>query len=104
MPKNGNRGANTKKPNVPFAWNNEEIDSNVIFGHAKATRKAKQGSTAEDSAMTGGNIVPASSEDASKKPDTRTLVSNVWKPFDCCQDDSEDMTRKRLPPLEFPLV
>ena len=96
MPKNGNRGANTKKSNNPFASNNEEIDSNVIFGDVKATRKAKQGSTAEDSAKKAGNIVAASSEDVPKKPDTRTLVSNVWKPFGRRQDDSEAVVTSRV--------
>lgn len=77
MPKNGNRGANTKKPNVPFTSNNDEIDSNVVFGDAKTTRNVKKASTAEDSARKGGDIAPASSEDAPKKPDTRKLVSNI---------------------------
>ncbi len=76
MPKNGNRGANTKKSNVPFA-STDDVDSNVVFGDAKNNKKAKQGSRAEDSAKIGGGIVPASSEDSSKKPDTRTLVSKI---------------------------
>lgn len=77
MPKNGGRGANIKKSNYPFASNNEDVDSNVVFGDAKTTRKAKQGSTTEDAAKKGGDIVPASSEDPPKKPDTRKLVSNI---------------------------
>ena len=77
MPKNGNHGANTKKSNVPFASNKEDVDDNVIFGDAKTTRKATQGSTAESSAKKGGNIVPASSEDPPKKLDSRKLVSNI---------------------------
>ena len=76
MPKNGNRGANSKKSNVPFA-STDDIDSNVVFGDAKNMKKAKQGSRAEDSAKTGGGIVPASSDVSSKKPDTRTLVSRI---------------------------
>lgn len=79
MPKNGNRGANTKKSNISFASNNEDIDSNVVFGDAKTTRKVKQASTAEDSARKGGTIAPASSEDAPTKPDTRKMVSNTLK-------------------------
>lgn len=86
MPKNGNRGANTKRSNVPFASNNEDIDSNVVFGDAKTTRKAKQDSTAEDSAKAGGDAVPASGE-GSKKLDNRKLVSSIWRSCSRCQHD-----------------
>lgn len=95
MPKNGNRGVNTKNANAPFASNNKDIDSKVIFGDAKTTRKAKQGSTVEDSAKK-GDTVPASSEDPPKKPDPRKLVSNSQKASDCCQDDTRAMIRMRF--------
>ncbi|CAD6590293.1 MAG: hypothetical protein ASARMPRED_004713 [Alectoria sarmentosa] len=76
MPKNGNRGANTKKTNVPLASNND-IDSNVVFGDTKTKRKATQGSTAESSAKKGGNLVPASNEDTPKKLDSRELIGGA---------------------------
>lgn len=92
MPKNGNRGANTRKSNVSLASNNEDIDSNVVFGHAKTTRKAKQSSTAEDSATKVGDIVPASSEDPPKQPDTRKLVSNI---------ESRQIITNMIPKISF---
>ncbi len=92
MPKNGNRGANSKNSNVPFASNNEDIDSNVVFGDAKTKRKAKQ-----DSA--GGDVVTAAGDDPPKKPDTKKLVSNVQKSFHCCHDDIKDDIGKLLPSI-----
>ena len=86
MPKNGNRGANVKRPNAPSASNNEEIESNVIFRDEKSRRKAKQGSTADDSVKKGGDIVPASGDGQPKKPDTRKLVSNSQKALNCRRD------------------
>ena len=77
MPKNGNRGANTRKQNAPFASNNEEIDSNVIFGDAKTPKKAERGSTAGDSAKKGGDSLTTLGDDPPKKPDTRKLVSKI---------------------------
>lgn len=91
MPKNGNRGANTKKSNVPFSSNNDDVGSNVVFGDAKTTRKAKQGSTAEDSAKKEGGV---SSENQPKMPDTRKLVSNFYKLSGPCQDHPKDTNRK----------
>ena len=85
MPKNGSRGANVKRPNAPSASNNEEIVSNVIFRDEKSKRKAKQGSTADDSAKKGGDIVPALGDEQQKKPDTRKLVSNIRKAFNCAE-------------------
>ena len=82
MPKNVGRGANTKKANIPSASSNEADGSNVIFGDPKATRKVKQGSTAESSTSKAGNNVPASSGDSLKKPDPRKVVSNSQNSFD----------------------
>lgn len=98
MPKNGKRGANTRRPNAPFASNNEEIDSNVIFGDAKTKKKAERGSTAGDSSKK-GDTVTTLGDDPPKKPDTRKLVSKIQKLFDCCQDDSEVVNQKRMPSL-----
>ena len=83
MPKNGNRAA--KKSNIPF--NNEDIDSNVVFGDAKTAKKAKQGSTAEPSAKKGGDNIPALNEGPPNKPDTRKLVSNISNSSECCRYD-----------------
>lgn len=77
MPKNGNRGGNTKKANIPFTPNNEDGDSNVVFGDAKTTRKAKQDNMAEDAAKNRGDVPAASGEGPSKKPDSRKLVSTI---------------------------
>ena len=77
MPRNGNRGANTKKSSAPTASNNDEFDSNVVFGDVKTKKKAKQSSTAEDTAKKGGDTVPTLGDDLPKKPDTRKLVSNI---------------------------
>lgn len=104
MPKNGNRGANTKKSNVPFASNAEDLDSNVVFGDAKTTRKSKQSSTAEGSARKGGDVVPASSEDPPKQPDTRKLVSNIRNSSDYPQDGFKNMIWKRFPLPKFLLT
>ncbi len=94
MPKNGNRSANSKNLNVPFASNNEDIDSNVVFGDAKTKQKAKKGSAGRD-------VVTASGEDPPKKPDTKKLVSDVQKSFHCCQDDTKDDVGKHLPSLRI---
>lgn len=88
MPKNGNRGANTEKSHGPFASNNEDIDSDVIFGDAKSKKKAKQGSIAGDSVKKEGDTASAIGDDPPKKPDIKKLVSEVQKPLqalDCCQ-------------------
>ena len=77
MPKNGNRGANTKRSNGPFASNNEDIDSNVIFGDAKSKKKAKQGSIAGDLVKKEGDIASATGDDPPKKLDTKKLVSEI---------------------------
>ena len=94
MPKNSNRGVNTKKSNGPFASNNEDIDSNVIFGDAKSKKKVDQGSMARDSAKKGGDTVITLGDDTPKKPDTRKLVSEIQKSLDCCQDGLECVIRK----------
>ena len=106
MPKNGNRGANTKKSNLPFASNKEDINSNVVFGDARTKRKDKQGSTADESAKKGGAVVPVSSENVPKQPDTRKLVSYNRKSSDYCQDASKDMhfLRRRILSLKFLLA
>lgn len=98
MPKNGNRGANARRPNTPSASNNEEIDSNVIFGDAKNKKKAERGSTAGDSSKK-GDTVTTLGDDPPKKPDTRKLVSKIQKLFDCCRDEFEVVNRKRMPSL-----
>lgn len=99
MPKNGHHGA--KKPNVPFASNNEDIDSNVVFGNVKTPKNASQGSTAEGSLKKGEDNMPASSEGPPKKTDTRKLVSNIAKLSECYQDDLNDMIGKRSTPSKF---
>ena len=104
MPKNGNRGANTKRPNAPFASNIEDVNSDVIFGDAQTKRTAKQGSTAGDLAKKGGDIVTTSADDPPKKPDTRKLVGNAQRSFECCQDDFEDVIRKRALSLKYLLA
>ena len=96
MPKNGNRSDNAKKVNVSFTPNNEEIDSNVVFGDANPKKKTKRGSTTDDSAKKGGDIVPALGSGPSKKSDTKKLVSNIQGSFDCCQDESICSIAKRL--------
>ena len=88
MPKNGNRGANTKRSNGPFASNNEDIDSNVIFGDAKSKKNTKKGNMAGDSVKKEGDIASAIGDDPSRKPDTKKLVSeirNSLQLLDCCQ-------------------
>ena len=88
MPKNGNRGANTKRSDGPFASNNEDVDSNVIFGDAKSKKKAKPGSMAGDSAKKEGDIASAIGDDPFKKPDTKKLVREIQKSLQslsCCQ-------------------
>ena len=88
MPKNGNRGANTKRSNGPFASNNEDIDSNVIFGDAKSKKMAKQGNMAGDSVKKEGDIASAIGDDPPKKPDAKKLVSEIHKSLqslDWCQ-------------------
>ena len=77
MPKNGNRGANSKRSNGPFASNNEDIDSNVIFGDAKSKKKAKPGSMAGDPLKKEGDIASAVGDDPPKKLDTKKLVSEI---------------------------
>lgn len=84
MPKNGNRGANTKKSDTTVASNNKGMDSNVVFGDSKTSRKAKQGNAADESAKKGRDVdvVPTSGKDLPKKPDTRKLVSSTPKSLD----------------------
>ena len=77
MPQNGSRGADTKKSKGSSASNNEHADSNVVFGDAKVTRKAKHGSTAEDLAKKEEGTKPGSNESPPKNSDTRKLVSNT---------------------------
>ena len=98
MPKNGNRGDNIKKSKVSFSSNKEDIDSNVVFGDVTPNKKAKRGNTADDPAKKGGDIVPASSSDPSKKSDTKKLVSNSQGSFDCCQDESYVLLRNVYSP------
>ena len=88
MPKNGNRGANSKRSNGPFASNNEDIDSNVIFGDAKSHKMAKQGNIAGDSMKKEGDFASAIGDVSPKKPDTKKLVSEIHKSLqslDCRQ-------------------
>ena len=99
MPKNGNRGPNTTRSNGPFASNNEDIDSNVIFEDAKSKKKAKQGSMVGDSVKKVGNIASAISDDPPKKPDTKKLVSEIQKSLqslDCCKIACRDVIPKRV--------
>lgn len=98
MPKNGNRGASTRRPNAPSASNNEEIDSNVIFGDAKTKKKAERGSTVGDISKK-GDTTASLGDDPPKKPDTRKLVSKVQKLFDCYRDEFEVVNQNRMPSL-----
>ena len=79
MPKNGNRGANAKRSNGPFASNNEDVDSNVIFGDPKFKKKEKQGIMAGDSVTKEGDIASAIGDNPPKKLDTKKLVSEIQK-------------------------
>lgn len=74
MPKNGNRGANAKILDGPFASNNEDIDSNVVFGDAKSKKKTKQGSIPGQSIKKEGGTASVIGDDPPKKPDTKKLV------------------------------
>ena len=75
MPKDGGRGASSKKSN-PTSIQNE--DDNVIFGDpSKASKKAKKGNT--EAGPTTSNLASsqAGASDAPKKPDTRTLIGGA---------------------------
>ena len=102
MPRNVGRSANFKKANIPSASNNEDDDSNVIFGDPKAMKKVKHGSIAESSAGQGGNNVPASSEDPLKKPDPRKLVSNSQNSSVSCRFYTKAIILRRVSRNDFP--
>ena len=75
MPKDGGRGASSKKPN-PTSIPNE--DDNVIFGDpSKAPKKAKKGNAGADPTTSGLASSQAGASDAPKKPDTRTLIGGA---------------------------
>ena len=75
MPKDGGRGASSKKPN-PTSIPNE--DDNVIFGDpSKAPKKAKKGNAGSDPTTSGLASSQVGASDAPKKPDTRTLIGGA---------------------------
>ena len=73
MPRNGGRGGSSKKP-APSTITPDPND-NVVFGHyPRASKKAEANRVGTRDE---GKQVQAPREDASKKPDTRTLIGGA---------------------------
>ena len=70
MPKGG-RGVSSKKSAAPSISNEE--DSNVVFGDASSTKKARKTCVDNDR----GSKVGAALAEGPKKPDTRTLIAGA---------------------------